>query len=321
MKTFSLPRLLATAVLLGGLTRAAVACDSCALYLAEGAGRPGFTLAVAQQFTRLGSVWQGDRHLGNPVDQYLESSTTQLTLGWSQGGPWQVQFTLPYISRSYRRPEHALIDSGRERGPGDATLAGRYRLASLATTGGDELELNVLGGVEFATGDAGHLGDEIGHHFHHHAGFPDSGVHGHDLALGSGSTDWLLGADGRWTHRRLFVQGSLQYKLRRPGAFDYRMADETSWEIGAGGHVVLTHAHSLALQALVSEEHKGLDLLAGDAQEDTGISVRYLGARVSGSVGQRFSASASLELPVRIRTSETMVVPDYRVRAAANWRF
>jgi hypothetical protein len=146
-------------------------------------------------------------------------------------------------------------------------------------------------------------------------------VHGHDLALGSGSTDWLLGADARWTHGRLFAQGSLQYKLRRPGAFDYRMADETSWEFGAGGHVVLTHARSLAVQALLSEEHKGRDTLAGDEQEDTGISVRYLGGRISGSIGPRFTANASLELPVRIRTSETMVVPDYRIRAAANWRF
>lgn len=318
MKTFS--SFLLAAGLLGGFTRA-VACDSCALYLAEGADRPGFTLAVAQQFTRLGSVWSGRQQLGNPVDQYLESSTTQVTLGWSRGGPWHAQLTLPYISRRYLRPEHALIETGRESGLGDTTLAGRYQVAKFTSARGDEFEFNLVGGVEFGTGDAEHLGDEIGHHFHHHAGFPDSGVHGHDLALGSGSTDWLLGADARWTHGRLFARGSLQQKLNRPGKFDYRLADETAWEIGAGGHVVLTHAHSLAVQALASEDHKGLDSLAGDAQVDTGISVRYLGARVSGSIGQRFTAQASVEIPVRIRTTETMVVPDYRLKAAANWRF
>lgn len=40
-----------------------------------------------------------------------------------------------------------------------------------------------------------------------------------------------------------------------------------------------------------------------------------------GTLGQRFGADASVELPVRIRTTETMVVPDYRIRAAVNWRF
>ena len=43
--------------------------------------------------------------------------------------------------------------------------------------------------------------------------------------------------------------------------------------------------------------------------------------RVTGTVGTRLTADASVELPVRIRTTETMVVPDYRIRAAVNWRF
>jgi len=315
-------RFLSLAALLGaGFSSAAIACDSCALYLADGADRPGFSLAVAHQFTRLGSVWQGDRQRGNPVDQYLDSSITQWTLGWSRGGPWHVQLTVPYISRSYVRPEHAEIERGRVRGLGDATLAARWQVARHVTSRGDTLEFNVLGDVEFGTGDADRLGDEVGHHFHHHTGFPDSGIHGHDLALGSGSTDGLLGADARWQRGRGFVRGALQYKLRRPGAFDYRMADETSWETGLGYHAVLTHAHSLALQALFSAEHKGLDSLAGERQVDTGISTRYVGVRASGTIGQRFSAEAGLEIPVRIRTSELMVVPDYRVRVAAAWRF
>lgn len=321
VKTFLPLRFLLSAVLLAGLTRAAVACDSCALYIADGADRPGFTTTVAPQFTHLGSVQDGAEELPNPVNQYLDSLNTQFVLGYSQGGPWHVQFALPYIVKTYLRPDHAEIETGRVSGLGDATLAGQYRLWQHTSARGDEFTLNGLGGVKFATGDADHLGDEIGHSHHHHAGFPDSGVHGHDLALGSGSTDYLLGGDANWTHGRLFLRGSIQYKLRTPGAFDYEMADETSWELGAGGHLVLTHAHTLAVQALLAEEHKGLDTLAGVPQVDTGISVRYVGARVHGTIGQRFAADASVELPIRIRTSETMVVPDYRLRAAVTWRF
>jgi len=318
MKLFS--PLALSAVVLGSLTRA-VACDSCALYIADGADRPGFTATVAPQFTHLGSVQNGNDELPNPVNQYLDSLNTQFVLGYSQGTRWHLQATLPYIVKTYLRPDHAEIETGRVSGIGDATLALQYLAWEHASARGDEFTLNVLGGVKFATGDADHLGDEIGHHFHHHANFPDSGVHGHDLALGSGSTDYLFGGDAQWTHGRLFLRGSIQYKLRTPGAFDYEMADETSWEVGAGGHMVLTHEHSLAVQALLAEDHKGLDTLAGEPQADTGISVRYAGARLHGTIGQRFAADASAEWPIRIRTTETMVVPDYRLRGAVTWRF
>src|SRR3954471_8554692 len=110
MKSFS-PFALSLAAL-GSLASVASACDSCALFIADGADRPGWTASVAYQFTRLGTVWSGDHKLGNPVDQYIDSSATQLTAGYTQGGPWSLQFTLPYLSRSYLRPEHALIESG-----------------------------------------------------------------------------------------------------------------------------------------------------------------------------------------------------------------
>ena len=51
------------------------------------------------------------------------------------------------------------------------------------------------------------------------------------------------------------------------------------------------------------------------------MNVRYLGGWVAGTLGSRFSADTSIELPVRIRTTDVMVVPDYRIRAAVNWRF
>jgi hypothetical protein len=318
MNSFS--KLVLSLAAFGSLSSAGFACDSCALFIADGADRPGWTASIAHQFTRLGTVWSGDQKLGNPVDQYIDSHATQFTAGYSHGGPWSLQFTVPYLSRSYLRPEHALIETGREEGWGDVTLATRYRLYRKVTET-RSVEFAVLGGVKFATGDATHLGDEIGHHFHHHEGFPDSGVHGHDLALGTGSTDYLLGADGEWRQRRFFVRGSLQYKLRRPGAYDYRMADETVWEAGPGAYAILTHEHSLALQGLFAVEHKGLDTLAGEEQIDTGFSCHYVGARLTGTWRDSLTVTASVEVPVRRRTSETMVVPDYRWRTAATWRF
>lgn len=315
LKSF-FPFLVSCAVFLG-LTRTAAACDACALYLASGADRPGFTLSAAHQFTRLGTLWSGDGKLGNPIDQYVDSHITQLSLGYSRSGDWHAQFTLPYISRSYRRPDHTRIENGRERGLGDATLAARYRLWQTITNRGDQFELSLLGGVEFATGNSDRL--EPANHVHHH--FVPSGVHEHDLALGSGSTDWLVGADAGWKNGRWSARLQVQHKLRRPGAYDYRFADETTWELAAGRTFILTHSHSLAMQALFSVDRKGLDSLAGTADDDTGANVRYLGARVTGTLARSFESDLSVELPVRIRTTGIMVVPDYRIRAAMTWRF
>ena len=182
---------------------------------------------------------------------------------------------------------------------------------------GDEFSLSALGGAEFGTGDSERL--KPANHVHHH--FTPSGIHEHDLALGSGSTDWLVGAGANWTHGRLFAHASVQRKLNRPGAFAYRYGDETSWEIAGGGYALLTHEHTLALQALFAADRRSLDSLAGAAQNDTGIRVRYVGVRAIGTLRRRFEADAAFEVPVSIRTTDTMIVPDYRIRAACSWRF
>jgi hypothetical protein len=314
LKTF-LKTLLSFAVL-GGLTRAAVACDSCALYLAEGTERPGFTASIAHQYTRLGTLWNGATKTGNPIDQFVDSHITQVGVGYSTGGPWHVQLTVPYVDRTFFRPDHALTERGRDQGLGDLVLAGRYRVLT-ATRNNDEWAVHILGGMKLGTGNADRL--KPANHVHHH--FVPSGVHEHDLALGSGSTDWLIGADASWVHASWFARAQIQHELRRPGAFGYRFGDETSWELGAGRHLLLTPGKTLSLQALFSGDRRSLDSLGDIPDDDTGMNVSYLGARVAGTLGQRFAADASFELPIRIRTTVTMVVPDFRLRAAVNWRF
>ncbi len=315
MNTFS--KTLVSLAVLSGLTHAAVACDSCALYLAEGAEAPGFTLSVAHQYARMGTLWNGSAETGNPIDQYVDSHTTQVGVAYSTGGPWHLQLSVPYVDRAFFRPDHSRTERGRDQGLGDIILAGRHRVLKTTTRHGDEWAVHVLGGMKFGTGNADRL--KPANHVHHH--FVPSGVHEHDLALGSGSTDWLIGADASWVRARWFARAQIQHELRRPGAFGYRFGDETSWELGAGRYLFLTREKTLSWQALFSGDRRGLDSLGGIPDDDTGVNVRYVGGRVAGTFGSRFSADASVELPVRIRTTETMVVPDYRIRAALNWRF
>jgi hypothetical protein len=290
----------------------------CSLYVPPDEPAAGVTVALAEQYTHLGTLWSGADRQPNPGGQYLDSSTTQLTLVYRPAGPWQFQATLPWIHRRFRRAGHFVFENGAVAGLGDATLAARFA-AWQHDDGNQSFTASLLGGIKFATGDSDHLGDELTHAEHHHAGFPDSGVHGHDLALGNGAVDFIYGGDLSWRRGPWLARASLQYKDHRPGSFGYRLADETSWDIAAGRSVTIGGA-PVTLQALFTAEHKGLDTLGGDPQDDTGYSIRYFGARITANFRNRINVEAAFEMPVWRRTTALMAAPDYRVRTSFTWR-
>jgi hypothetical protein len=94
----------------------------------------------------------------------------------------------------------------------------------------------VSGGVKFPTGNTDRLQEEF-NEVEEPVG-PASGIHGHDLALGSGSYDGLVGTAlfGRW--KKLFLAANLQYAIRSEGDFDYRYANDLTWAGGPGAYVL-----------------------------------------------------------------------------------
>src|SRR4029077_19331432 len=89
----------------------------------------------------------------------------------------------------------------------------------------------LLGGVKFPTGNASKLA------------VPDEdlpeGIGGHDLALGSGSYDGLVGTTlfGRWN--RAMFSASVQYAIRSEGAFAHQYANDLTWFAGPGAFLAL----------------------------------------------------------------------------------
>jgi hypothetical protein len=75
------------------------------------------------------------------------------------------------------------------------------------------------------------------------------------------------------------------------------------------------------LQAVLSGETKGNDTLAGVPADDTAVTMLYLGPRLTGTWGTSWSAELASDLPVLRNNTSLQVVPDYRIRAAAVWRF
>src|ERR1041385_1011587 len=102
------------------------ACDFCALYSATSvqAGK-GFYGGVAEQFTHFGTAQEDGNEVKNETGQALDSSITQVVLGYNFNRRFGVQFNAPLIYRSFKRPEGFAIDHGTESGVGDVALIGR----------------------------------------------------------------------------------------------------------------------------------------------------------------------------------------------------
>ncbi len=292
-------------------TQPVLACDLCAIYAAteaQGGRGKGFFGGVAEQFTYFNTLQVDGHDVPNDGDQYLNSSLSQVFAGYNLNNHIGVQFNLPVIYRSYGYQ----AERGSESGIGDVSLIGNFRLyerQSMDFT----LSWTALGGVKFPTGSTSQLNPAL----------PDfaPGIGGHDLTLGSGSYDGLLGTGFfvRWRH--LFLAGGMQYAVRGEGAYGYQFANDWTWLGGPGVYLLMADEHTLTLQAVVAGETKGLDTLNGVATDDTGITSVFLGPQVSYTWSDRLSAQVGLDLPVSIVSSGEQIVPTYRIRAAVTWRF
>jgi hypothetical protein len=293
--------------------------------------------AVAEQFTYFGTTQLDGGEVPNPTGQHLNSFITQLVAGYSFTSRFALQVNLPLIYRSFERPEGFTIDHGTESGLGDISLLAKLVVFHQETGGATALKFDdpknphfetrepdltvsalLLGGVKFPTGGASRLKEEFNEI--EVPGAPESGIHGHDLALGSGSYDGIVGGQFSLRYKSFFFLTDTQFALRGDGAHQYHFANDLSWSGGPGYYFVRTHKAIVGLQCSCSGEHKGLDRFQGNAADDTGITAVYLGPRVIASFG-KVSGELAVELPVSIDNTAFQVVPDYRLRGSIAIRF
>ncbi|HSA60071.1 MAG TPA: hypothetical protein VLJ37_10350 [bacterium] len=301
----------------------AEACDLCAIYSATNAsgldGR-GFGAGVAEQFTHFGTLKDDSKTQPNPFGQFLDSSITQIFGSYDFNKYAGLQLTLPVIVRSFRRVEGGAVETGTVAGLGDMSLVGRFQPYQKFTER-FSLSWHLLGGVKFPTGSTSRLKEELNEDMDPADPNERSGVHGHDLTLGSGSFDGVVGTKIYTRWRRFLATSDIQYAIRSRGTIDYRFANDLHWNLGLGGYVFLRHNFTLAALARVSGEHKGLDDLAGMPVDDTGLTTVSLGPDFLFTWTEHLSANLGADIPVLIHNTAFQSVPDYRIRAAASWRF
>ncbi len=337
------------------------ACDVCGCYTPnqELNSEPlhprqgGFYLAAAEQYTFFGTTKFSGREVPNVADQYEQSSITQVIGGYNFNDRFGVQINAPLIDREYKRPEGFVNERGSVNGLGDMSLLFNFvafhRETDLrspasnapadAKDGGKAnpppglihrqkdftFSLNLIAGVKFPTGSAGRIKEEFNEV--EIEGVTPSGIHGHDLTLGSGSYDAVFGAGLFARYKAGFFQANAQYTVRTTGAYDYRYANDVSFDVGPGCFLLQGRDFgklgpvTLGAQFVVSGEHKNRDTFRGEIEEDTGATALYVGPRVLAGVGSRFIAEIGADLPVLIDNTSFQVVPSYRVRAGFSVKF
>jgi hypothetical protein len=295
-----------------------------------------FYSAIGEQFTRFATLQLDGDEVSNPTGQYLNSSITQWVGGYEFTSRFALQLSVPVIYRDFKRPEGFQIDRGNVSGVGDVSLllrtaAFHYKSAAprsfdvggknpIATEREPDFtaSLVLLTGVKFPTGDPSRLKEEF--HEVNIPNLPASAIHGHDLALGTGSYDGVFGEQSSLRYKSMFFETNIQFTLRGDGAHQYHFANDLTWNAGPGYYFVRRKNTILGLQLAVSGEHKDVDRFRGDQAEDTGITSVFVGPRVVAS-HDRFSAEISTELPVWINNTALQAVPDYRLRGAISFHF
>ncbi|HIF63800.1 MAG TPA: hypothetical protein EYG16_10585 [Deltaproteobacteria bacterium] len=319
------------AVTAAGLTTAAgaYACDLCSVYttVAMEQARPGPRVGLATQFSSFKSLQEAGEEVDNDEGEMLRSSVTQLLIGYNFNPSWGVQASVPWIDRRFRQADEPSATTGREDGLGDIALTGRWVALDRIGENQSVLRASLRGGIKLPTGNSDLLAEEhhdpeIGHEERSvsREGDHEGGLHGHDLALGTGSVDYLAGMDLFASRGRAFASLVLDYALRTEGDHDYQHADDLT--IAGGPGVFFTHGpteHRVAMQLMATMQSKGQDTQAGEKVSGSALTALYLGPRILYSWRTSLVGHLALDLPAVLNNSGLSLVPDYRLRVGLTW--
>lgn len=299
-----------------------LACDLCGCSMVPNSLQSqlerGWRLGVSEQYTHFGRIFVDGNKISNTANQSMDSSTTQFLVSYNFSKKVGLQLSLPYIHRSYRRAASGGVENGTEQGLGDLSLRARY--TPLAKFSDDSAFVASLhGGLKLPTGNPSRINEELAEGEEDADSVP-SAIHGHDLALGSGSVDGLLGADVLWRSGSFLVTAGAEYNLRTRGHAGYQYANDFQWNVAPGFYLLHKDGRLAGLQLRLAGESKGKDNLSGVTAEDTGINSLYLGPQFSWS-SPELVGQFGLDLPVSIENTALQSVPSYRLRFYLSRRF
>ena len=292
----------------------------------------GFNLGFQTQYASLGTLQDEGTEIENTANQNVDSFLSQLVATYNFADNAGVTLHIPHISRSFRRVDEEP-EAGNVSGLGDIRLVGRWNpIQKVNHKKKKALVWSVTGGVKLPTGDSSLLEEEEeeeeGFHGDDLGVIPPgelvpearNAVHGHDLALGSGSVDALIGTNFYLRRDAFFLNLSANQVFRTRGDFDYQYGNASFWSISPGALISAGDTRNIGLQLNILGEHRDVDNVAGVVEDGTGVDTIYLGPEVSLS-SKNFQVRLGVDIPLQNDARSFQLVVDRRVRGSFNWRF
>ncbi len=194
-------------------------------------------------------------------------------MGYGFTPRFRAELVLPYIHREFRRASHdGDVERDSESGLGDITVLGRYTALDRVVSDESLVRVELFARAELPTGDSDLRKEEESDDGGHHEDEAPSGIHDHDLALGSGSLDAILGTNAFATWKRLYNTSGFQYSVRGNGNHDDRFANDLHFHTSLGALLILRHDASLGFAARLAGETKGKDTQGGEKEDGSGIT-------------------------------------------------
>ena len=299
-----------------------VACDFCSCELPNmGIGNhTGWNFRVSEQFTHFGTLQQDGHSIANPAGERLDSSITQMIVGYDFAHALGVQLSVPLIARSFQRWHNGALETGSVNGVGDVSFLAHW--APIHIQRSDFLlTARFFAGISLPTGDSDRVLEEGAESGGGESETVASGIHGHDLALGTGSVSGIFGVDAHVQWKRCFAAVGIEGVARTKGAHGYTFADEMSWHGELGAFLVDCADFNLALAAECTGSSKGQDIFQGTRATDTSATFVFLGPKISATWGKRYHADVAVDFPLLRENSGVQAVPDYRISATVGIRF
>ena len=234
---------------------------------------------------------------------------------------------LPYIARhDVREPEvdggvPGVAAIGDSDGLGDLSVYGKYRLND---AGRDGLEWAVLGGLKLSTGET-HERDDEGALFET------------EFQPGSGAVDPLLGLAVTRRFGASSLSASVLGVFTTEGSQDTELGDVRTYNLGyayrLGGEPPREpgrprdRAHDAAegtawdLILELNAIHRQSQTIDGDKDPNSGGTTVFVSPGVRATVGERWSAYASVGLPVSDDPNGAEQETDLRAVAGVSWSF
>jgi hypothetical protein len=302
------------------------ACDSCGCHMPSDLtpDATGWNVGLFEQYTDFGTVRDEGTKVANTYDQYMHSYTTQLIVGYRVYDWLAVNAFVPYISRSYSRPDSGVQQTGTVSGVGDSTVMSSMRFVNVNTMD-HAFTASVLLGIKVPTGNPSELkyeyaetqgvtlpGDDID---------PNNYTGGHDLALGSGATDYIGGVSGSYRLQDWYVTAQATYEYNTEGAYTYRYANEIAASGSIGYFFYVRSPWRAWAQVNLDGDSKGLDTVADQQTTDTANHNLYIGPEVSVMWNRKLIVDASVDIPIEEHDSAVQMDPTWRSRLSLSYRF